>query len=202
MGNKINLFLVVEDVLGEEVIRKVINDYRQDIQIGVCYGKSGLGYIKKHISAFNNASKGQPYMVFADLDQDECAPSRIKEMLPVPKSSNLIFRIAVREVESWILADREAFAGFAGIRQSLIPYHPDNEADPKLKLIKLVTKSSKRLLKEAVVPAPGSTAKIGPAYNAELVSFVRNQWNPEIAAENSDSLSRAIKAIKRFQPIL
>lgn len=77
--------------------------------------------MKKNIHGFNNAAKGMPFLVLADLDDDECAPAKIQAWLSVPRHHNLIFRIAIHEVESWILADRVGFSKFIGMRRDLIP---------------------------------------------------------------------------------
>ena len=64
---------------------------------------------------FNHGAKGTPFILLTDLDKNECAPMLIQEWLTDPLHPNLIFRVAVHEVEAWILADREAFAPFLGI---------------------------------------------------------------------------------------
>ena len=142
-----------------------------------------------------------PYLILTDLDYNECAPTLIKEWLPETKNPNLIFRIAVREVESWVLADRLGFAKFLGISQNKMPKKPDELSDPKAHLINLARASRKRDLREDIIPKRGSTAKQGPAYNERLVSFVEAAWNPSTARQFSPSLERTLKAIEAFAPI-
>jgi hypothetical protein len=120
----------------------------------------------------------------------------------VPKQPNLIFRIAVREIESWLLADRTGFASFLNIKKQLIPLNPDGIRDPKRLLINLAKRSHRRLIRNAIVPTPGNTARIGPDYNGQLSYFVTNIWNIEEALKNSDSLRRTVKAINGFQSTL
>ncbi len=129
------------------------------------------------------------------------SPFLINRWLKVPKHENLIFRIAVREIESWLLAHREAFASFLGIQKTQIPLNPDELRDPKSFLLTLTKKSKKQSLKKAIVPAAGSTAKIGPDYNGVLISFVHNFWQVKEALKNSPSLKRAFSAIKIFNPV-
>ena len=188
--------LAVEDDLSEAVLRKILQA-RYDI--GNCYKRGGFGYLKKNIRGFNNASKGMPFLVLTDLDSRECAPALIKGWLPVPINHNLLFRVAVREVESWVLADRDRFAKFLGIRKTLVPVNVDAIDDPKECLINLARRS-KRNLREDIVPTKGSTAKQGPDYNGRLVSFVSEFWNPREAMHNSPSLERTIRAVENFQP--
>lgn len=142
-----------------------------------------------------------PYLILTDLDNKECAPTMIQEWLPETKNPNLIFRIAVREVESWVLADRPGFAKFLGISPKKVAAKPDDLPDPKAYLINLARKSRKRAIREDIVPRQGSTAKQGPAYNECLVSFVQEAWNPSNASLSSPSLERTIKAIEVFMPV-
>jgi hypothetical protein len=193
--------LAVEDLLSEVVLRTILHQSKRPYQVGVCYCKRGYGYLKKTIQGFNNAAKGTPYLVLTDLDRAECPLRLIEEWLPCPKHPNLLFRIAVREVEAWLLADREAFAKFIGVRKELIPQAVDAIDDPKRTLINLVSRSRNRELREAIVPRPNSTAKVGPDYNGQLIPFVENHWKVEAAMCNSASLQRAVNAVTVFEPI-
>lgn len=195
----IPIHLVVEDSLSEDVLRKIIGQSHGQFAIGKCYSRGGFGYIKDKICGFNNAARGTPFLVLADLEA-ECPPAQIKAWLPVPKHPNLLFRIAVREVESWLMADGKGFASFLGIRRSLIPSNVDEIHDPKQCLIALAKESRKRELCQAIVPPPNSTAKVGPDYNGRLSSFVFNIWNIVEARKNSVSLRRTLDAINSFQP--
>jgi len=107
----IPIHLVVEDDLSDAVLRKILRESSNNFTVGSSFGKCGYGYIKQKIHAFNNAAKGTPFLVLSDLEA-ECAPIQIKEWLPVPRHHNLLFRITVREIESWLLADRTALLHF------------------------------------------------------------------------------------------
>jgi hypothetical protein len=113
----------------------------------------------------------------------------------------LLFRVAIREVEAWLLAHREAFAKFLGIAIELIPNDVDAIPNPKQFLINLARKSRKRSLRDAIVPAPNSTATIGKYYNPQLIQFVQQSWQIDSAQKNSPSLQRAMNAIMSFEPI-
>jgi hypothetical protein len=197
MTNPIPINLAVEDALSEAIIRQILRESQRDFVVGKCYNRGGYGYLKKTIRGFNNAAKGTPYLVLTDLDKKECPLALIEEWLPQAKHPNLLFRIAVREVESWVLGDRETFAKFLGIKKELIPQEVDDLEDPKKKLIDLARKSKKKV---GIVPAKGSTAKIGPDYNGQLIDFVNNYWQVERAALSSPSLQRAYDAILTFEP--
>jgi hypothetical protein len=102
----------------------------------------------------------------------------------------MLFRVAVREVEAGLLADREGFSNYSGVPAEKIPRNPESLDDPKQMLMKLIRRYGCRKIKVGVLPARGSLAKIGFGYNQILVQFVREFWSPVKAAENADSLKR------------
>lgn len=192
--------LVFEDVLSEAVLKQMLKQSQRPFLVGNCFNERGKDRMKKNISAFNNAAKEMPYLVLTDLDNADCPLVILSEWLTQPKHPNLLFRIAVKEVEAWLLAHREAFAKFLGISVDLIPGDADRIPDPKLLLINLARRSRKRKLREAIVPEPNSTAKIGKDYNRPLIEFVNESWQVASAQTNSPSLERAMNALINFQP--
>jgi hypothetical protein len=161
--------------------------------------KNGFGYLKSKISSLNKIAERTPVVLLTDLDQSDCLVELKREWLPVPQHPNLLFRIAVREVESWILADRSAFAQFPGINDERVPKYPDRLADPKRALLKLFTLSPKRRLREEVLPKPRSIFLIGLGYNAILCKCVAEQWFTRRAIAYSPSLSRTWNRICEYQ---
>lgn len=192
--------LAVEDPLSETVLRRIIEqEPKHRFAIGNCYCRGGYGYLKRTLQGFNNAAKGTPFLVLSDL-QAPCPPIQVETWLPVPAHPNLLFRIAVKEVESWLLADRTGFASFLGVSKNLIPKNTDKIDHPKKYVIRLARKSRRRILREGIVPKANSTATIGPDYNGILSHFVNDIWNITEAVETSESLQRAVDAINKFQP--
>jgi hypothetical protein len=192
--------LVVEDALSEAVLRRVLSISRRHFEVGYCYGMRGFGYIKKNLAGFNQASRGTPFLVLTDLDDGECAAALLAGWLQEKKSPNLLFRVAVREVEAWLLADPTGLARYLGIREDLFPSQPDSVQDPKKTLIGLAARSRNRELRDAIVPRSGSTAITGPDYNGRLIAFVNSRWDARAAAERSDSLKRLLNAALQFHP--
>ena len=192
--------LVFEDALSEAVLKQMLKQSQRPFSVGQCLNQRGYGKIKKIISGLNYGAKGMPYLVLTDLDNAECPLVIISEWLTQPKHPNLLFRIAVKEVEAWLLAHREAFAKFLGISVDLIPGDADRIPDPKQLLITLARRSRKRKLRDAIVPDPNSTATIGKDYNGQLIQFVNKSWQVASAQTNSPSLERAMNALMNFQP--
>lgn len=200
--SEIPINLVYEDAISGAVLEKILiyvnTDYMNYI-IGFHLSRNGFGYIKKNIKGFNQAAQGSPYLVLTDLDRADCPITLIRDWLGgQPKHPNLLFRIAVREVESWLLADFRAFSQFFGVDVAKIPRNPDRIEDPKQDLINLVRKSKKKNLRQAIVPDRGSTAKVGKDYNAPLLRFVSEQWRVRDAMNQSESLKRTVLALENF----
>jgi len=193
--------LVFEDALSTAVIGKTLAASCQRYLVGVRYNSGGFGWIKKRIYGFNNAAKGMPYFVLTDLDTSECAPVLIRQWLGALRHPNLLFRVAVREVEAWVLGCRESFAAFLGVPENRIPSNVDGIQDPKKFVIDLARRSRKRDIRLDIVPQDGSTAKVGPNYNGRLISFVEGQWDPTVAKEHSLSLKKAMEALDVFEPV-
>ncbi|RLF63060.1 MAG: hypothetical protein DRN33_04790, partial [Thermoplasmata archaeon] len=109
----------VEGIVDEAVVKRMI-DFVGGTP-GRVFGKEGKPLLRKKIEGYNNAARRSPWVVLVDLDHDEeCAPLLRNEWLPQP-ASKMCFRIAVREVEAWLLADRKGIASFLGVSQSAVP---------------------------------------------------------------------------------
>jgi hypothetical protein len=184
---------VYEDEVTHQVMLRIyefVQGHFAEAKAVHCYGN---GKIKKQIKAYNSAAQHSHYFVITDLDnQYPCAPSLIEDWLPHQPSKNLLFRVAVHEIESWLLADRANFAAFFSISQGLIPLKPDNEANPKNTIISLAKRSRKREIREAIVPID-AYASIGPGYTLQFRNFIQTSWCIESARKNSPSLDRTIK---------
>lgn len=196
--NNIYLTLAVEDPLSEAVARKILCQSDKNYCVNNCLGLKGYGYLKTRINAFNEAAKTLPFFVLTDQDIG-CPPGKINNWLNGKPNSNLIFRIAVMEIESWVMADRMAIADFLSISESHFPYKMDELSDPKQFLLAKARKSRKRSIKEDIVPRDRSTAKIGPNYNARLSDFIRNNWDVHRAKKCSESLNRAFSRVQKYR---
>jgi hypothetical protein len=201
MSQPVPVHIAVEDLLSEATARRLLACCRPGVAVGSVFGKTGFGYLKQKAPGFNNAAKGTPFLLLTDLDTGPCPSALIAEWLGGPRNHNLLFRVAVREIESWVLADRKNFATFFGIKEGLVTEDPDALPDPKATLIQLARKSPKPALRKAIVPAPGTSSTIGPGYNLVLGEFVRDRWDPEAAAVRSRSLKRAVAAVSGFAPV-
>jgi Domain of unknown function (DUF4276) len=191
--------IATEDAISEAVVEKIVAQCAPHLVIKGKYGRCGNGYLKKRVLSFCQASRFTPFIVLTDLDTLPCAVTLRNQWLgsQAPQAQFLL-RVAIREVESWLLADRDSFARFTGCKPSHITITPENLLDPKAELVRLVSRYGKRSLREQIVPKPNFTVKVGASYNEALCEYVREDWNPEKGAPHSDSLMRAIASIKRL----
>ena len=164
-------------------------------ELGTVYGRNGKQHLLDQLPAYNNAARNAPWLVLLDLDQDfDCAPPFRTQWMPNP-SRFLSFRLAVRAVEAWLLADSEMVADFLRVSRTIVPESPDDLAAPKQVIVNLARRSRKRAIKTDMVPRVGSGRSIGPAYTSRLMEFATNSWRPAVAAERSDSLRRALNSL-------
>lgn len=186
--------VVVEGDTDLPIVRKLVRDAGFRIWPEIDCG--GKGDIDKHLKGYNNAAKGSPWLVVRDLDHDApCAGEFLKDRGFAP-SRWMCFRIAVREIEAWLLADAEGMARFLGVSESIIPKNPESEADPTISLVNLARKSKRRALRKALVPVVGSHTPVGPLYEAKIIEFGEKTWDLDRAASRSASLRRARECLQ------
>jgi len=186
----------VEGMVDEAVVRKLILEAGG--YPGSVYGKNGKALLRRQFSGYNNAARHWPWIVLVDLDRDgECTPPLREDWVSDP-APYLCFRVAVREVEAWLMADAESLAGFLSVAPSRIPGDPEQLQDPKTEMVNLARHSRRRAIREDMVPRSRSGRAIGPAYASRLVEYVATLWRPEVAKERADSLGRAIRCLQRI----
>ena len=160
--------------------------------IATIYNLRGKSTLDKNLRGYNNAAKSWYWFVLRDLDHDaECGAALRHQLIPSP-SQFMHLRIVVREIESWLLADSARFAQFLGVARSKFPEDPESLDYPKREFIRLASGSSKRNIRDDMVPRPGSGAAQGPGYGARLAEFIESHWRPDVAAQSSDSLRRCL----------
>ena len=190
----------VEGLLDEAVLRRLV------LYVGATptsvYGKTGKQRLLQQLNGYNQAAQQAPWLVLVDLDDDaECAPPYKAHCLPEP-ATRMCFRIAVREIEAWLLADRDRLAQFLSINVARIPQSPEEIPNPKRMMVQLARASRRRGVREDMVPRPESGRDVGPVYTGRLIEFVTNTrsgWRPTVAARSSNSL---MSCLQRLQELL
>ncbi|MBI5657462.1 MAG: hypothetical protein HZC44_11890 [Geobacter sp.] len=187
-----SLNIVVEDVLSEAVMNRLLAHigYAGETTYRITRGND---QIKKNVPKYKGASRIAPHIVLTDLDRYPCPPALLDDWDVGKLPSSMLLRIAIREVEAWLMSDRNGIAAFLHAAVDKIPFCPEAEDDPKQTLFSVIRKSRKRRLVGEMVPQPG--AHIGPLYNERMCDFALNHWQIEAAIENAPSLARSIARI-------
>lgn len=186
----IPIALATEDRLSEAVGLRLLREASQRFVADPLLRKGGAGYLKSKMNNWQEIAVRRPVLLLTDLDRTSCAPALVANWCGATKlPKNLLLRVAVREVESWILADHEGFAAWSGVKKRIVG-NPDELPDPKRALLELA-RHARREIREDLVPAKAAIASQGLGYNAQLCAFVEAGWNPARASKRSPSLSRA-----------
>jgi hypothetical protein len=164
---------------------------------GVCYGKHGWGYIRNKIQGFNQAARALHCLALVDFMDTglPCAPEVVNQWLPY-REPRMLFRVVVRELESWLIADRVNLADFLRVNVSVIPPTPEQLVDPKRELINIARRSTYSRIRSALVPDPRSTAQVGKLYVSEMTQFIEERWDIATARSNAPSLDRCLAALE------
>ena len=192
------IVLATEDELSGAIGCRLIEDSRFAGSSLRKLRRDGAGYLYSGMDKWRQVAARQPVLIITDLDDRHCPLALLEDwrgtrgVLP----DNLLLRVAVREIESWVMADHEGMRSLIGNKGKLPP-EPDLLPDPKSHLLKLA-EYAPRAIRVDLVIKKGAKASQGLGYNARLTEWVRTVWSPERAAQRSPSLARARRALARL----
>jgi hypothetical protein len=188
--------VVVEGLTDAAVLQKLLAV--EGFELSGTYGLRGKNKLDESIRGYNNAARFSPWLVLRDLDHDShCAAALAVELLPHP-AEQMRFRIAVRETESWLLADAEALASYLRVARSRVPGNPDELDDPKETLVNIARQSRSSAVVDDMVPREGMSGTVGPGYTARIAEFAFSYWRPDVARLQSNSLERCIVRLREL----
>jgi hypothetical protein len=189
--------VATEDELSEAIGIRILSEINPPIHTSLLLRKGGYGYLRSKMDSWCQLSLHRPVFLLTDLDNKECPSLLIDSWFgQKPRPENLLLRVAVREVESWLLADHEAMRFLIGARGKL-PQNPDALEDPKQSLLQLARLAKRDVRKDLVVET-GTVASQGIGYNTRLGLLVKSHWSPKRAAERSLSLNSAIARLEEL----
>ena len=195
-----NVILAVEDELSESISTQILGHF--DIEVWYTIRGKGNVSLRQKAPELNRSANGAAIFLLTDLDTPrECPPGLIHSWIRDTLNPKFFFRVAVMEVESWVMADRMEFADFLSIPFHRIPSPTDNILNPKEFLLSLARRSKKKAIREALVPAQGATLSVGNQYNTLLSEFVQDHWDLERAATASPSLKRTLDRISQARNV-
>ena len=186
--------VVTEGLLEIPVVQKLLSDIGVSDQNAVFIPPRGSFW--RRLPKYNDAARHNLVLGLADLESSPCPSGLIAEHLPHGVRPQFVLRIAERMLESWLLADSESLADFLRVSPQTIPHDPEAEEHPKRTLVNLARNSPDRAVFSDLVPETGSSGIAGRAYRLRMTEYVLAHWRPSKAARRSQSLRRAIAAIK------
>jgi len=190
--------LATEDSLSEAVGYRLLAEVSPHFEVGLTFRKNGFGYLKANIEKFCNVAQRSPLLLITDLDKAKCAASLIsKWMGSRPHPDNLVFRVAVREIEAWLLADQVGMKKLLVGGATDLPKDLDSLPDPKQVLLKLARKAP-RAVRNDLVAETEAIASQGLGYNQRMAEFVRKTWDPKRAELCSNSLCRTLNRLRQM----
>lgn len=188
--------VAVEGDTDEAVVQRLIRHI--GAEPGPVYGRNGKPDLRARVEGYNHAARRGPWLILVDLDQDApCAPLLCRDWVVHP-APHLCFRVAVRAMEAWLMADADALASYLSVPRTRVPTDPEAEITPKRTLVNLARRSRRPAVVKDMVPREGSGRSEGPAYASRIVEFASHHWRPDVAAERADSLRRAIACLRRL----
>jgi len=197
MTRPVALQAVVEDMAGEAALIRLASD--TGLPAPRIHVKNGKTQIDRRLRSYNQAARWAVWIVLRDLDTDaECAPDLIKRLIP-DRHRNLIVRVAVRAVEAWFPADSSGLGRFLRIPAHVVPQEPEKLMDPKAVLVDLARRSRRKGVKDDMIPPGGYSSRVGIGYNARIIEFAFEFWNPIEASASSRSLAGCLKAFESLR---
>lgn len=193
-----NTQVVVEGNTDEPIVRALMTATGWVSKEYTIFCAKGKGNIVRKIAKHAEAARQIPRILF--LDSDNKCPVDMrkdleKELTHIP--ADFILRIVCTCIESWVLADREGLASFCGVdiaaipaSQKLAPIH-----NHKNELLKVLRKSKSPKGRE-MTQGSGNDLQFSDDYTRHLADLMTNYWDAERAAQNNDSLRRAIAQLK------
>ncbi len=190
------LQVVVEGIVDVAVAHEILSYVGFDKAEYVVLNQGGKAKLLRKLPEYNRTAAVLDWLVIVDLDNDAgCAPEYLSIILPNARSK-MILRIAVREVEAWLMADRERMATFLSAGLNRVPLEPDADPEPKQTIINLASRYANQERRQGMVPRHDSGAKVGEGYATHIIEFVHEKWRLEAARGHSDSLDRCLKALE------
>lgn len=193
------VILVTEGYTDEQVASRLLASCGLGVRLSV--SGEGKDAITRDIGKWKAAARYRAVVVLRDLDEDASCAAELRAAIVGRAPPLLVFRIAVRAVETWLMADRAAFAAHFELEPKVLESDLEALANPRKHLLDLISRHAGRHIRERMLPAPGSRHRQGPLYATDLADFARQAWRPDRAArqDGPDSLVRAIRRLRELK---
>lgn len=159
MSNAVVIYAAVEGLFDEAVTRRLVV-WAGGLP-GPVYGKNGKDSLRRQIQGYNNAARHAAWLVLVDLNSDAvCAPPLREQWLANP-APLFCFRVAVWQVEPWLVAARECLAPYLRVAQSRILQDPESLPNAEVAMVSLARRCRRRAIREDMVQREESGRRSG-----------------------------------------
>lgn len=191
------IYLATEDELSEKLGTRIAGEV--GLKVHTFIRRNGAGYLRSRIKNFCELARKFPIVLITDLDAVDCPATLMRQWFGGNERPNdFVFRISVREIESWVLADHQGIYELMGDRIGMLPDQVDLLVDPKRELLDAASRAH-RSVREELIAKRGAIASQGIGYNKVLGDFVQNVWSLERAYPRSPSLQRALLRLQELR---
>lgn len=192
--------LLVEGPTDEMALSRVLKVCGLDK--GVTFGRGGISKVR-HMApglALRAAGSRTPLLVLVDLlgAEEDCV-ALVPDQIAPHRTPHTLVRVAVRELESWLLCDLEGVKSFFGTAGRRIPVEPESLPDPKRSFFQLALRSSRRAVRRGMVLDRSGVLVPGPDYLDLMSDFIGQHWEPERAKNCSQSLQRCMSRLEAMR---
>jgi hypothetical protein len=187
--------LVGEGPLDVVVLQRLADDHGLMVQQARAAG--GVPRLDADLRAYARAAgrTSWAWVVLRDLDDHPCPVELLDELAPArPPSFHL--RLAVRALESWLLADSQGLSRMLRVPSGAVPVDVEAVPDPKAFMVALAQRSSSKKIRAGVAARPGQ--RVGPLYRPVMTEFARDSWDWASARARSRSLDGCCSVFARL----
>lgn len=184
--------VAVEGASDEGAARAIV--HAAGHEVGVLRVARGKNRLDPLIPKYNQAAAWTPWIVFRD--SDGLCPVDLRTTLTagMPEwNPGFLLRIAHTMTEAWLMADADSFAEYFSVSRARVPREPEEAPNGKRALLGLCAKSRSSRIRKDMLREDGQS---GSLYVPHLNTFASGAWRPEVAAERSPSLARALRRIR------
>jgi hypothetical protein len=187
--------LLVEGFTDEVFVRRCFSDL--GLGVSTVFGKRGVTYVIDKAPAFAVRGEYSNLLILADfMDLKQACPPEARAKLVPNAPDRTLVRLAVNEIESWLLASRAELAHYFNISPARIPAEPDKVPDPKQTLVNLARASGRGRIRSMFVPKAGVSSAVGEGYVDGFQEFMKEHWSMASAAAASPSFARFVDRAK------
>ena len=163
--------------------------------------KTGKAALAQRVQGLNaGVVFGSPVLILRDLDQDAPCAGALVGKLVAKRHPRCMIRIAVPSAESWLMADRDAYAAFCGVSIAALPGQPEKNPGLKTLILGWVKAGKATKLSRHMKEARGRGVPDWQSLGEWHADFARSEWDPIRAAKSglAPSLTRALGRLREI----